>query len=346
MKTTNLANDIANALNLTLKTREIIADYVDINNKIYHNFNLALEMFKIASKFEIPPRTKQDDDNDFVRGYRFSIPDAIFGPMDPISRALFSDDPQLKLQKIKQESAIGQSTSLFFNRVNSLLRFIRENNLEFQIKFNSHYDLNLFEYTDRFLDAFMLEHFKFIDGLAYSLDNKDIISANLGGLKFIFHKETFLKEFNEMKFNPGNSGKASEFLIHKYLGDLLSLLPDLEKESYIQKLLNLKNKESIDNTIRGMEARLVELGVTDMYGEFEIEHHTVWEIVELISGIHFLQNPNSKRLDRGAIGHLIRHNQCGSFIRANGFDFSVSEEYKTDNPSYRFAEKLIIRKHV
>lgn len=344
MRTTNIANGITNALNLSPKSLEIIADYVDINNKIYHNFNLALEMFKIASKFEIPPRTKQDDDNDFVRGYRFSIPDAILGPMDPISHALFSDEPQLKLQKIKQESAIGQSTSLFFNRVNSLLRFIRENNLEFPIRFNSHYNLALFEYTERFLDVFILDHFKFIDGLAYSLDNKDIISANLGGLKFILHKETFLKEFNEMKFNPANSGKASEFLIHKYLGDFLSLLPDLEKEEDIKKLLNLKSKDSIENTIRGMQAQLVEFGVTDMYGEFEVGRYTSRDIIELISGIHFLQNPNSKLFDRVAIGYLITHNQRGTFIKANGFEFSVSEEYKTDNPSYRFAEKLIIRK--
>lgn len=347
MRTTNIANGIANALNLSPKSLEIIADYVDINNKIYHNFNLALEMVKIASKFEILPPTECDDNN-FVRGYRFSIPQTVFGSMDPFSQALFSDEPQSKLtniDKIRQETAISQSTSLFFNRVNSLFRFICENKLEFPIIFNSHYNLALFEYTERFLDVFILDHFKFIDGLAYSLDNKDIISANLGGLKFIFHKDEFLEEFNMMKFNPANSAKASEFLIHKYLGDFLSLLPDLEKAEDIEKLLKLKNKESIENTIRGMQAKLVELGVTDMYGEFEVGRYTSRDIIELISGIHFLQNQNNKLFDRVAIVHLIRNNQRGTFIKANGFDFSVSEEYKSDNPSYRFAEKLIIRKH-
>ena len=344
MRTTNIANDIFNALNLTPKTREIIADYVDINNKIYHNFNLALEMVKIAYKFEISPPTECDDDNNFVRGYRFSIPQTVFGPMDPFPCALFSDEPQSKIEKIKQETAINQSTSLFFNRVNALLRFIRENKLEFPIRFNSHYDLALFEYTERFLDAFISDHFKF-GRIVSSIDNKDIVSANLGGLKFIFHKDAFLEEFNAMKFNPANLEKASELLIHKYLGDFLSLLPDLEKEEDIKKLLNLKSKDSIENTIRGMQARLVELGVTDMYGEFEIERYTSREIIELISGIHFLQNQNSKRFDRVAIGYLITHNQRGTFITANGFDFSVSKEYKVNNPSYRFVEKLIIRKH-
>lgn len=66
MRITNIANDIFNALNLTPKTREIIADYVDINNKIYHNFNLALEMVKISSQFEISPPTECDDDNEFA----------------------------------------------------------------------------------------------------------------------------------------------------------------------------------------------------------------------------------------------------------------------------------------
>ena len=346
MRTSNIANNIANALNLTPKTREIIADYVDINNKIYHNFNLALEMMKILPKFEISPPTEHDDENDFVRGYQFSIPETILGSMDPFSCALFSEELQSKLTKIeqiKQDTAIGQSNSLFFNRVNSLHRFIRENNLEFQIRFNSHYDLGLFEYTDRFLDAFILEHFRF-GRIISSPDNKDIVSANLGGLKFIFHKEEFLKEFNELKTNPADYGKASKLLVHKYLGDFLSLLPDLEKEEDIQKLLNLKNKESIDNTIRGMQARLVELGVTDMYGEFEIERYTSREIIELISGIHFLQNQNTKPLDRVAISHLITHNRRGTFITGNGFDFSVSNEYKVNNPSYRFAEKLKIRK--
>lgn len=343
MKTSNIFNGIANALNLSPKSLEIIADYVDINKKIYHNFNLALEMVKIASQFEIPPRAKHDDKNDFVRGYHLFLPQTILGAMDPLSCALFSDEPQSKFEEIKQEIAIRQSTSLFFNRVNALLRFIRENNLEFQIEFNSHYDLSLFEYTDRFLDDFMLEHFKF-SKIASSLDDKDIVSANLGGLKFIFHKDEFLEEFNMMKFNPANSGKASEFLIHKYLGDFLSLLPDLEKEEDIEKLLKLKNKENIDNTIRGMQALLVELGVTDMYGEFEVGGYTSREIIELISGIHFLQNPNNKLFDSVTISHLIRNNQRGTFITANGFEFSVSEEYKSDNPLYRFAEKLTIRK--
>ena len=346
MRTTNISNDIFNALNLTPKTREIIADYVDINNKIYHNFNLALEMVKISSQFEISPATECDDDNEFVRGYRFSIPQTVFGLMDPFSRALFSDELRSKLTKIektKQETAINQSTSLFFNRVNSLLRFIRENKLEFQIRFNSHYDLNLFEYTELFLDTFILGHFKF-GKIASSTDNKDIVSANFGGLKFIFHKDAFLEEFNAMKFNPPNAEKASVFLIYKYLGDFLSLLPDLEKEEDIEKLLKLKNKESIDNTIRGMQARLVDLGVSDMYGEFEIGRYTSREIIELISGIHFLQNKNSKPFDRVTIGYLIAHNQRGTFITANGFDFSLSEEYKVKNPSYRFVEKLIIRK--
>ena len=125
---------------------------------------------------------------------------------------------------------------------------------------------------------------------------------------------------------------------------MLSVLPDLEETKDIEKLLNLKSKDSIENTIRGMQARLVELGVTDMYGEFEIGRYTSCEIIESISGIHSLQKQNSKIFDRVTIGYLITNNRRGTFIKANGFEFSLSKEYKSDNPSYRFAEKLTIRK--
>ena len=244
---------------------------------------------------------------------------------------------------IKQSAVIEQSKSLFFNRLNSLNRFIKENSLEFPIRFNSHYDLNLFHYPERLLMTFILNNFKFIDGSIYPLDDKDIISANLGGLKFIFHKEQFLKEFNEFT-NAPDVEKAYKFLIYKYLGDFLSLLPDLEETKNIEKLLNLKNKDGIENTIRGMQARLVELGVSDTYGEFEIPRYTSNEIIELISNIHFLQNPTSKPFDKVAVSHLTSNNKRGTFITGNGFDFSLSKEYETNNPSYRFAEKLIIRK--
>lgn len=122
-------------------------------------------------------------------------------------------------------------------------------------------------------------------------------------------------------------------------------MPDLEETKDIEKLLNLKSKDSIGNTIRGMQARLVELGVSDMYGEFEIARYTSNEIIELISNIHFLQNPTSKPLDKVAVSHLTSNNKRGTFITGNGFDFSLSKEYEANTPSYRFAEKLIIRKH-
>ena len=347
MRTTNIANDIFNALNLTPKTREIIADYVDINNKIYHNFNVVLEVVKTMTKLDVEPNSNNDSsDNISVRGYNLSIPYESL-PMITGHPFLPFSDQEYKTtfsNHIKQSAVIEQSKSLFFNRLNALNRFIKENSLEFPIRFNSHYDLNLFHYPERLLMTFILNNFKFIDGSIYPLDDKDIISANLGGLKFIFHKEQFLKEFNEFT-NAPDVEKAYKFLIYKYLGDFLSLLPDLEETKNIEKLLNLKNKDGIENTIRGMQARLVELGVTDMYGEFEIPRYTSNEIIELISNIHFLQNPTSKPFDKVAVSHLTSNNKRGTFITGNGFDFSLSKEYETNNPSYRFAEKLIIRKH-
>ena len=346
MRTTNIANDIFNALNLTPKTREIIADYVDINNKIYHNFNVVLEVVKTMTKLDVAPNFNNDSsDNISVRGYNLSIPYESL-PLITVHAFLPFSDQEYKTtfsNHIKQSAVIEQSKSLFFNRLNSLNRFIKENSLEFPIRLNSHYDLNLFHYPERLLMTFILNNFKFIDGSIYPLDDKDIISTNLGGLKFIFHKEQFLKEFNEFT-NAPDVEKAYKFLIYKYLGDFLSLLPDLEETKNIEKLLNLKNKDGIENTIRGMQARLVELGVSDTYGEFEIPRYTSNEIIELISNIHFLQNPTSKPFDKVAVSNLTSNNKRGTFITGNGFDFSLSKEYETNNPSYRFAEKLIIRK--
>lgn len=346
MRTTNIANDIFNALNLTPKTREIIADYVDINNKIYHNFNVVLEVVKTMTKLDVAPNSNNDSsDNISVRGYNLSIPYESLPMITGHAFLPFSDQEYKTTfsNHIKQSAVVEQSKSLFFNRLNALNRFIKENILEFPIRFNSHYDLNLFHYPERLLMTFILNNFKFIDGSIYPLDDKDIISANLGGLKFIFHKEQFLKEFNEFT-NAPDVEKAYKFLIYKYLGDFLSLLPDLEETKNIEKLLNLKNKDGIENTIRGMQARLVELGVSDTYGEFEIPRYTSNEIIELISNIHFLQNPTSKPFDKVAVSHLTSNNKRGTFITGNGFDFSLSKEYETNNPSYRFAEKLIIRK--
>lgn len=346
MKTSNIANGIANALNLSPKSLEIIADYVDINNKIYHNFNVVLEVVKTMAKLDVTPNSNNDSsDNISVRGYNLSIP---YESLPMITGHAFSPFSDQKYKAtfsnhIKQSAVIEQSKSLFFNRLNALNRFIKENSLEFPIKFNSHYDLNLFDNPERRLTTFVLDHFVFQNNTITARDNKDIISANIGGLKFIFHKERFLKEFNEFTSAP-NVGTAYKFLIYKYLGDLLSVLPDLEETKDIEKLLNLKNKENIDNTIRGMQARLVELGVTDMYGKFEVGRYTSSEIIELISGIHSLQNQNSKIFDKVTIGYLIINNRRGTFIKANGFEFSLSKEYKSNNPLYRFAEKLTIRK--
>lgn len=352
MKTSNIANGIANALNLSPKSLEIIADYVDINNKIYHNFNVVLEVVKTMAKLDVTPNSNNDSsDNISVRGYNLSIPYETL-PMI-IGKTYLSfhildnsekDNKTIAIDRTKQILIIEQSQSLFLNRLNALNRFIKENSLEFPIQFNSHYVLNLFHYPELLLRTFILNHFKFIDGSTYSLDDKDIVSANLGGLKFIFHKEQFLKEFNEFTNMP-DVEKAYKFLIYKYLGDFLSLLPDLEETKDIEKLFNLKSKDGIENTIRGMQARLVELGVTDMYGEFEIARYTSNEIIELISNIHFLQNPNSKPFDKVAVSYLTSNNKRGTFITGNGFDFSLSKEYEANNPSYRFAEKLIIRKH-
>lgn len=353
MKTSNIANGIANALNLSPKSLEIIADYVDINNKIYHNFNVVLEVVKTMAKLDVTPNSNNDfnSDNISVRGYNLSIPYETLPMITGQTFLSFSilddsekDNKTRAIDRTKQSLIIEQSKSLFLNRLNALNRFIKENILEFPIRFNSHYDLNLFHYPERLLMTFILDHFKFIDGSTYSLDDKDIISANLGGLKFVFNKEQFLKEFNEFTNMP-DVEKAYKFLIYKYLGDFLSLLPDLEETKDIEKLLNLKNKDGIENTIRGMQARLVELGVTDMYGEFEIARYTSNEIIELISNIHFLQNPTSKPLDKVAVSHLTSNNKRGTFITGNGFDFSLSKEYEANTPSYRFAEKLIIRKH-
>lgn len=347
MKTSNIANGIANALNLTSKTREIIADYVDINNKIYHNFNVVLEVVKTMAKLDVTPNSNNDfnSDNISVRGYNLSIPYETLPMITGHAFSPFSDQEYKTTfsNHIKRLAVIEQSKSLFFNRLNALNRFIKENSLEFPIKFNSHYDLKLFDNPERLLTTFVLDHFVFQNNTITARDNKDIISANIGGLKFIFHKERFLKEFNEFTSAP-NVGTAYKFLIHKYLGDLLSVLPDLEESKDIEKLLNLKNKGSIDNTIRGMQARLVELGVTDMYGKFEVGRYTSSEIIELISGIHSLQNQNSKIFDKVTIGYLIINNRRGTFIKANGFEFSLSKEYKSNNPLYRFAEKLTIRK--
>lgn len=346
MKTSNIANGIANALNLSPKSLEIIADYVDINNKIYHNFNVVLEVVKTMAKLDVTPNSNNDSsDNISVRGYNLSIPYESLPMITGHTFLPFSDQEYKTTfsNHIKQSAVIEQSKSLFFNRLNALNRFIKENSLEFPIKFNSHYDLNLFDNPERRLTTFVLDHFVFQNNTITARDNKDIISANIGGLKFIFHKERFLKEFNEFTSAP-NVGTAYKFLIHKYLGDLLSVLPDLEESKDIEKLLNLKNKGSIDNTIRGMQARLVELGVTDMYGKFEVGRYTSSEIIELISGIHSLQNQNSKIFDKVTIGYLIINNRRGTFIKANGFEFSLSKEYKSNNPLYRFAEKLTIRK--
>lgn len=75
MKTSNIANGIANALNLSPKSLEIIADYVDINNKIYHNFNVVLEVVKTMAKLDVTPNSNNDSsDNISVRGYNLSIP--------------------------------------------------------------------------------------------------------------------------------------------------------------------------------------------------------------------------------------------------------------------------------
>ena len=75
MKTSNIANGIANALNLSPKSLEIIADYVDINNKIYHNFNVVLEVVKTMAKLDDTPNSNNDSsDNISVRGYNLSIP--------------------------------------------------------------------------------------------------------------------------------------------------------------------------------------------------------------------------------------------------------------------------------
>lgn len=206
MKTSNIANGIANALNLSPKSLEIIADYVDINNKIYHNFNVVLEVVKTMAKLDVTPNSNNDfnSDNISVRGYNLSIPYETLPMITGQTFLSFSilddsekDNKTRAIDRTKQSLIIEQSKSLFLNRLNALNRFIKENILEFPIRFNSHYDLNLFHYPERLLMTFILDHFKFIDGSTYSLDDKDIISANLGGLKFVFNKEQFLKEFNE-----------------------------------------------------------------------------------------------------------------------------------------------------
>ena len=122
MKTTNLANDIANALNLSPKSLEIIADYVDINNKIYHNFNVVLEVVKTMTKLDVAPSSNNDSsDNISVRGYNLSIPYETL-PMI-IGKTFLSfnilensekEDKTRAIDRTKQVLIIEQSQSLFF----------------------------------------------------------------------------------------------------------------------------------------------------------------------------------------------------------------------------------------